>query len=703
MKAKVLKRIAGKIITFLDQIESFQKKLWLKKKFVTETNYCMTIDKVDEEFYPEIFSNQLQIDEWIELYSIDEISGDATTTAFSIPLTEKFLKQNQYLVIDTANFTEDFKERLISKIDNIDEQIDGVLIHSENFQALNLLQERYKNQINQIYIDPPYNAKSSEILYKNNFKHSSWASFMENRLRIAKSLLNESATTTVAIDENENLNLGFILNNLFRDHINTCVTVIHNPGGIQGKNFSYTHEYAYFIHPDKGVYIGTTTRGEGEATPLRDWGGEESKRGSAANCFYPIFVKDNELSFGDVCDVDFHPDEAVETLEDGSLVIYPVDSNGVERKWRFARDTVETIKDELKCETVSGEWTIRRYKTEYRFKTVWTDKKYNANTQGSSMLGKILGGKHFDYPKSLYTVQDSILAVIPQTEIPIVLDFFAGSGTTGHAVIDMQRNNLGNRKYILIEMGDHFDTVVLKRMKKVIYSEKWKKGKPQDRTGVSQIFKYLRLESYEDTLNNLKLMTTDEQLSLLEEYPEIREQYMLSYMLSNETEKSMSLLNIAQFKNPFSYKMNILTGLETQPKVIDLIETFNYLLGLKIMKSYVKESFDIKEENMEGSKVTSLVSSKNGEYQFKRILGNTVEGTQTLIIWRTLSDNIEKDNAALNAYFENIKLELKDFAYEAIYVNGDNNLYNLKTEEEHWQVALTEEEFKKRMFDVLDV
>jgi adenine-specific DNA-methyltransferase len=186
-KAKVIRKIAHKIIAFLAQIENFQKKLYLKKKFVVETNYCITLDRIPEELYPEIAANDDQREEWVRLFAIDEIQGNLTQPVYSVPLTVEFLKANPYLVLDTAFFSAEFKEKLISCIDNLDEKLDGLLIHSENFQALNLLQKKYKKQINQIYIDPPYNAKSSEILYKNNYKHSSWISLMYDRLALSKS------------------------------------------------------------------------------------------------------------------------------------------------------------------------------------------------------------------------------------------------------------------------------------------------------------------------------------------------------------------------------------------------------------------------------------------------------------------------------------------------------------------------------------
>ena len=164
LKVKVIKSIAEKIIRFLEQIENFQRKLWLKKKFVTETNYCLTLDKVPERLYGEIVKNTAQIEEWKSLFAIDEIQG------FDGNVTEEFLKANPYLVIDTCNFSRDFVEEVVSSFDDIDEVMNGLLIHSENFQALNLLQERYKGQVKCVYIDPPYNTGEDGFMYKDGFR-----------------------------------------------------------------------------------------------------------------------------------------------------------------------------------------------------------------------------------------------------------------------------------------------------------------------------------------------------------------------------------------------------------------------------------------------------------------------------------------------------------------------------------------------------
>lgn len=258
-----------------------------------------------------------------------------------------------------------------------------------------------------------------------------------------------------------------------------------------------------------------------------------------------------------------------------------------------------------------------------------------------------------------------------------VLDFFAGSGTTAHAVINLNREDGGNRKYMLVEMGDYFDAVLKPRIQKVIYSKDWKDGKPVSREGSSHMFKYIRLESYEDTLNNLEFRRTEAQKSLLEQSAPFKESYMLSYMLDVESRGSASLLNIDAFEDPFNYKLNIATGSvgETRPVTVDLVETFNYLLGLTVRHL----------DHIRG---------------FRVVQGTNPQGEKVLVIWRNLK---EQSNTDLEEFFRKQEYNPKDLEFDLIYVNGDNNLENLRRPDETWKVRLIEEEFHRLMFQVEDV
>ena len=188
-KIRVIRSIAGKVIDFLAQLEDFQKKLWLKRKFVVETSWCIRVGTIPEEFYPEIVANEAQLEEWEKLCAIDEIEGHLTKQGYSKPLTPEFLKAQPTLVVDTRHFDAHFNARLLDAIADLDDQTDGILIHGENSQALSLLQTGHKGEMQCIYIDPPYNTDASAINYKNGYRNSSWLALVDERLQSAEPLL----------------------------------------------------------------------------------------------------------------------------------------------------------------------------------------------------------------------------------------------------------------------------------------------------------------------------------------------------------------------------------------------------------------------------------------------------------------------------------------------------------------------------------
>jgi len=677
-KIKVIRSIAKKIIRMLALLENFQKKLWLKKKFVVETNYCITLDLIpfDEALFEKIFSNEDQLGEWEELFAIDRKQLDRN---YELMEWTEFLSVDKYsnLPVDTRFYNALITDQLVSLIDNIDEKTTALLINADNFQAARFLSGALSNKVECMYLDPPYNAPSSEILYKNSFKHSSWLSFFGSRLEQGKKLLSKEGVLIIAIDDNEQERLGMYLSDSFPAHERTCVSIVHNPAGVQGKNFSSSHEYAYFIFPEGGKYIGEIEREEPLVSNLRDWGGTSS-RNLAKTCFYPIIVKDNEIvGFGAVCDESFHPGSNNVT-QGGLTYIYPVDSQGVERKWVFSRNSVEKNDKQLFVKNDSGVITIMRTKHTRSYRTVWDSKKYYANIYGSKLITAMFGKQPFSFPKSLHTVEDSIRAITTlKKNGGLVMDYFAGSGTTGHAVITTNRRDKGSRKFVLVEQGEYFKSVTKPRVQKAFYSSEWKAGSPTLVDSQSYIMKDLRLESYEDALNNIDLIPNASHKDLLESSQVLKEEYMLGYWLDVETTDSPSLLNVQQFEDPFNYKLNIGSGSvgATKATTVDLVETFNYLIGLTVKEIDVLDGFKV-------------------------VTGTNPQGDSVLVIWRKIK---EKDNAALERFLHK-KLgvnprEHGEFVdYDHIYVNGDHTL-----EDPQSKVKMTEIEFKRLMFDVSDV
>lgn len=675
-KIRTFKHVAKKIIAFLTQLEEFQKSLWLKKKFIIETNYCITLDRIDSKYYAEILANEEQKAEWKKLFSVNVKTLEDLTP---------------YLLIDTKFFSMDFKNKLLSEFDNLDEQIDGVLINSENFGALNLLQERYREQLKSIYIDPPYNTSASEILYKNSYKHSSWMSMVADRIHSSKELLNKEGVLCATIDDVEFTKLYSIMQDEFTSsNIAGVVPIRINPSGRPTEQgFALTHEYAIFARKSEHGGISKMPRTEEQLKRFNEKDkdgifeyrnlrreGSNSDRKDGERQYYPIYAN---LSLGTirVPEMIWHENkrewEILENSFDNEIVIWPITDEGVEKNWRWSEESLKNDYTQFLARIPKNGTPQVYYKYRPNMEgitpmTLWTDAKYSATEHGTKTLKDIFGNSPFSYPKSIFAVEDCISIIGMNKGNETIIDYFAGSGTTGHAVMKLNRKDSGKRKYILVEMGEYFNTVTKPRIQKVIYSDNWKDGKPQDTNGISQMFKYFKLESYEDALNNLAFNRSTEQQRTLDSNPNVREDYTLNYML--DFESAASRLDITAFSKPFDYTLRIATGSagETKETKIDLVETFNYLIGLKIKSRQIIKGFLVIEgENLKNEKI--------------------------LIIWRE-----GNDNEALNVFFEKMDWSVYDREFDTIYVNGDNNLANLKKDEDHFKVKLIEEEFKNRMF-----
>lgn len=697
-KVRAVKRIGKEIIAFLAQIENFQRKLWLKKKFVVETNWCITLDRIDERFYPEIIACEAQVQEWIDMYRIDEIKGDHNTTGFTNPPTIEFLRENKNLIVDTKFFPRTFVERLISSIENLDYTTNGVMIHSDNSQGVRFLINRYKQNVQSIYIDPPYNTPFSQILYKNNYKHSSWLSLLSNCIPYISKFWTKDFSFGLAIDDYEFVKLAQFLDDKFPTLERSVVVVNHHPQGAGGR-LSRTHEY--FILLSEGGNNAPKYSGE----PLEDYQEDRSfmRSGSAPNnyrtgrwkSFYALLVDPKTNKIIDVEDP-VPLDETYPTgpTSQGFLRIYPINSRGEERVWRssYLTGRERAKNNEL---FISSQGTVyqsidHECKRETLFSN-WTDSKFNAGIYGANLLADMK--IDFDYPKSINTMETCLWAQTFGRDNGYILDFFAGSGTTAHAVINLNRKFGGNRKYILIDMGEHFYSTIVPRIKKAVYSPEWKNGIPQRRdSGVSHIMKYMRLESYEDALSNISL-DKKEGLSMM-----FGDQYLINYML--DIEAKGSLLNLEAFNSPFDYEMKITEKNECRPRKVDIVETFNYLIGLSVSRQSAIAYFKTcaaASPAYEGA--VDLVKDNNGDYAFRQIEGTLPDGRRALVIWRNIkADNIAASNAALDAYFSRYRINPQDREFDVLFVNGDSNVENLRLDNDNWKVVRTEAEFNRLMW-----
>ena len=692
---KAIKMVGMKLITFLASLENYQKRLWLKKKFVVESNYCITLDRVPESLYAEIAANDAQRKEWVRLFAINEIASQNTNslfgggkTGYSVPLTVEFLKENPFLVLDTKFFTAEFKNALLASIDNIDEQCDGLLINSENFQALELLQEKYKSQIQCIYIDPPYNTGDDGFIYKDGYSDSCWLSMINDRLKYSNILMHESASTMISIGDEEQeylsslirQNVGkaafvatliwekkkkgsFLSGNIakMKDYVLCYVKNINEFGGYIGEINTETETYPC-VNPDNPISVRLFRAGimskYKEPNVFKPAGSVISAGNMKLTLLKDLIIEDSILKQDIEIEANwrYSQDSLNEYMNTGSL--YITQDLYIRRIVSEARN--KRLKDLLLRIGEIPNDDFRKYDVNNVNKYGW-----GTNEDANDELHQLLGEQYvISYPKPSKLI--TLLLASNRKDNSLILDYFAGSGTTGHAVINLNREDDGKRKYILCEMGEYFDSVTKPRIQKVIYSKDWSGGKPTSREGSSHCFKYIRLEQYEDTLNNLSIEPVD----IGRDNADFYGGYILSYMLDIETRGS--LFNMKWFRNPWNMKLRITRQNETREESIDVIETFNYLIGLNVRSiCYPKKDICTVE-------------------------GVTRRGERTLVIWRNC-DTI--DNKALDDFFCSMAYSTRDMEFDRIYVNGDNNVENLRTDEEQWKVVLIEQEFAKRMFE----
>ena len=730
-KIKVLRKIGGQLIALLAQLEEFQKKLWLKKKFVTETQYCLTLDRVPQAFYPEIAANGAQRKEWVKLFAIEEREG------YSEPLREDFLKANPFLVLDTAFFPSRFKDAVVASIDNLDETLDGLLIHSENFQALELMQEKYRQQVKCIYIDPPYNTGNDGFIYKDNCPHSSWLSMMENRLIEAKETLRDDGVIFISIDDNEQARLKELCDKVFgEENFIGQIVAQTNPRGRQldkhlAKTFEYIVLYSKNLYESVILQVPKTEKtlkeynqkdeiGCYRLLELRNRGSSQFNRLTRPNLFFPIYINPNTKKV------------SLNQNQEFNEVAFPINSKNEDGCWTWGRDKVKNENSLLVGKkTRDGGWRV--FRKDYipkdgatsKEKSLWLDKGVN-HENGKELVSSLFGSSVFDFPKSTEIIVKA-LRIGTKKEL-LVLDYFAGSGTTGHAVVNLNREDGGRRKYIMVEMGAHFDAVLKPRMQKVVYSQSWKDGKPVSQggqfNGISHAFKTIRLESYEDTLNNLAFQSdaaAKKRQDALDKNAGFRREYMLKYWLEFETRGSPSLLNIAQFDDPTAYKLKIKKSDEYQEKAVDLAESFNYLIGLHVEHLGAWRRFcgsfrrdpdpELPKDQdtrliLDGAMIETAQETADGAWLFRSVIGRVcrtpgdMKSTERmLVIWRKLTGNLEQDNVMLDEYFTQHCAQYRAQGIDVIYVNASGNLADLRRDDEHREVRLIEAAFHQKMWD----
>lgn len=380
--------------------------------------------------------------------------------------------------------------------DNPDSEDFNFLLEGDNLHSLHLLEKTHLNAIDVIYIDPPYNTGAKDWRYNNDyvdgndlFRHSKWISFMERRLRIARRLLkSQTGVLIVAIDDYEISNTLGLLDELFGDYEINTVIVNHHPQGGASNNISRTHEYAIFVVPKyKKIIKGNKQIGVEESWSLMRGGRDvRNLRIGRPNSFYAVYVDSKTLNVQGVGDRLTVDEEYSLDAPEGCFALYPLGQKGEERVWRYERSTMINLIEENKiiCTPKHSLKVIKNRDIKYEpVFSVWTDSRYNAGTFGTDYLANVLEiPESFTYPKSLHTVKDAIKFSTMDNSDAIILDFFAGSGTTGQAVIELNSEDNGNRKFILATNNENSiaEKVTVERMKRVSAGTERYEAKPMN-------------------------------------------------------------------------------------------------------------------------------------------------------------------------------------------------------------------------------
>lgn len=722
-RIRALRSAGRQIIERIARSQELQKRLWIKKKLVLETHYCLTLDRVPRGLYPEIAANDAQRTQWIRLYHIDEIEPSLMEPGYSEPLTVAFLEANPYLMLDTRLFDRGFTDRLLASFEDLDATIDGLLIHADNFHALTLLEPRYRDAIDCIYTDPPYNTGGAGLPYPDRYRRADWLTMVDNRFRLAHRLLKPGGSCFVSIDENEQARLELLLSEIFdpddfvatfvweagRKNDSRLVSISHEYmlcyvkglGGPAGKGLTWRvrkdgidaiyRKARLLVRQCGGDYARASMR-------LRQWlNGLPDNHPARRHKHYHCIDEHGVYHPGNIS----WPGGGGPTYE----VLHPATGRPCKvpsRGWMYPTPErmAEAIRDGLvhfgKDESrVPCAKVYLHANEDHAPNSVF----YRDGRAAMKRLRQILGEDCFCNPKDELLIADRIrfscprgagvspagkidklpAAKAPDAHAPAadatVLDFFAGSGSTAHAVLHLNRSDGGRRRYILVEVGAAFESVLRTRIQRVVYTSKWRQGRPLDRDGCTHAFKYLRLESFDDALLNVKAAGTG------------TKEGVMTYELCPAGPAEDGKQNAAvapRFKlricaealaDPFDCQLRVVEkDGESRLVRVDVIETFNHLLGLRVHRMRTDEAAGIRW--VEGA-------SPNEE--------------RVLVVWRKLARHAGNDERSLAGWLRARWPNGDEF--DLVYVNGPADSGSLRQAGEARDFRQTEEHFTRLMFD----
>jgi adenine-specific DNA-methyltransferase len=477
-------------------------------------------------------------------------------------------------------------------------------------------------------------------LYKDNFRHSSWLSLMRDRLELVQDIFSDDSSIFISNDDNENNRLNLLMNQIFGSQNFVAEVIwqkVYSPKN-SAKYFSEDHDYITAYAKNK-----------------ENWRPNRLPRSEEQNERYQNPDDDERGPWkpSDLTARNPYSKGQYEVESPSGKTFSPPTG----RYWSISKEKFEELDADNRIwwgEDGTNMPHLKRFLSEVEDMVPQTLWEYDEVGHTQNAKKELLTFVDFERTEDVLnsvkpsSLLERILRIGTDDEgTEWVLDFFAGSGPTAHAAINLNREEGSDRRYVLVEMSDYFDTMIRPRIQRLVFSSEWKDGVPEENDGVSHLIKYQRLESYEDALNNIRLETPDTPQQQL--FEEDMEDYVEGYMLDFEAEESASLLPEETFSDPFSHELEIEeNGASREPTDVDLVETFHYLIGADVRKYWHDEH-------------------KERKYVITECDVQTDSGVeQILTVWRPTADLSLDDEAD---WFDD---EYDSESYDRVYVNGES-------------------------------
>jgi len=547
---KRLKEITYKIIDLIAQFEDELVRIWNKPRFVRNAHYVITLDriwdqgekgkkivkeivgilerqiskfredvkKLDDigkkirERYEAFIEKGIEDNQLIDWYLLGIIEEDFDPNEIirdgKLAEDESLNEKWKHLPIDTKYFP-DLEEKIVGLFDNLDDVLDGWLIHSENYQALNTILPKWREKVQTIYIDPPYNTGNDGFMYKDQYRHATWLTMMENRLVLARELLRDSGVMFVSIDDNEVAELKILMDKVFEvfNYVNSICIKSSESSGVKmthvEKRLPKKKEYLLLYSKNKNGMSLNPIKIPKSRDDLKKYAKYYSKiiKNPAEDPSNWEIVTISDYISKNKIKLETEDDILNFKIQHADRVIYRT-NNAYLASLDLPTKIAKVISPEGR-EYIYWEGKqmlfLKDYLEEYLC-DLWVDiSTINLNKEMAGMEAFANGQKPIRLIQRLIKLSDN--------DSFIILDFFAGSGTTAHAVMKLNKEDGGKRKFILVEMADYFYDVIIPRLKKVAYTFEWKDGKPKDREnpdGIGIFFKYYSLEQYEEIFRKMK-------------------------------------------------------------------------------------------------------------------------------------------------------------------------------------------------------